>query len=66
MANAENRNFAEKGSDFVKRLGIVGGLIGLIGMLAAMPIGATLFAGGALVGGIGYAGEKMAGSGKKR
>jgi hypothetical protein len=66
MANAEqNRNFAEKGGDFVKRLGIVGGLIGIIGMIAGMKFGETLFVGGVVAGSAGFAAEKLAGSGKK-
>lgn len=67
MANAEqSRNMGEKMGDFLKRFGLVGAMIGAIGILANIQIGAVLFKVGLGTAAVGYAGEKLSGSGKKK
>jgi flagellar motor component MotA len=66
MANVEqNRNAGEKVGDFLKTYGLIGAMIGAIGILASMKFGGTLFTVGAEAAVVGYAGEKLAGSGKR-
>ena len=65
MANAENRNFVERFNEGVRNLGIVGAVIGVIGMLAGLRFGETLFVYGGALGVVGEAGKRASGSGKK-
>ena len=65
MANAENRNFGERFNEGVRNIGIVGAVIGVIGMLAGLRFGETLFVAGGVLGVAGEAGRRASGAGKK-
>lgn len=70
MARAESgqdrRGLVEKASTGVRNAGILVALVGTIGMLAALQIGATIFIDGAVVAGAGEIGRRTAASGEPK
>ncbi len=62
MAGPEQKNFAEKTGLFIRNAGTVVGLVGIIGALAGLTIGETLFEVGLVGAGVGEVGRKAAGS----
>jgi hypothetical protein len=60
MANPERRNVGERTGEFFRNLGIVGGLIGILAMIAGLRIGGTIFVAGAATGVAGEVGRRIA------
>lgn len=61
-----DKNFAEKTGETVRNLGIVGGMIALVGIIAGWRFGEVLFWPSAGIGVVGEVGRRFAGSGKKK
>lgn len=65
MLQGGDKGFAERTSETVRNVGIVGGVIGLVAAIAGLRIGETIFWPSAGVAVVGEVGRRFAKSGKR-